>query len=237
MADKGCELVAFDYSQIELRVVAHLAQDKKMISAFKKGEDIHAATASWLFNKPLDKISNSERREAKTVNFGVLYGISSYGLSRGAKMERGEAAEFIANYFKTFGGIKRYLEKTKEKARELGFVETLFGRRRYLPEINSSVYEIIAAAERMAINMPVQGTAADIIKLAMIKIQKEILEENLEVKLLLQVHDELVFEIKKDLVGKFVPQIKKTMEEVYKLSVPIKVDVSAGDNWGDLEKL
>lgn len=236
-AEEGCKLAAFDYSQIELRVVAHLAQDKKMISSFQKGEDIHVATASWLFNKPLNKISDFERREAKTVNFGVLYGMSSYGLSQGMKVGRSEAVDFIDNYFATFEGIKKYLDETKNKARELGYVETIFGRRRYLPEINSNVYEIAQAAERMAINMPVQGTAADIIKMAMIKIQKEILDKEEEVKLLLQVHDELVFEIKQDKISKIVPKIKKIMEEVYKMSVPIKVDVSAGDNWGSLEKI
>ncbi|MBU2595257.1 DNA polymerase I, partial [Patescibacteria group bacterium] len=165
IVERGSKLLAFDYSQIELRVVAHLAGDSKMISAFKKGEDIHAATASWLFNKPIKKITKFERREAKTVNFGVLYGISSYGLSQGAKMERAEAAEFIDNYFKTFKGVKKYLDETKEMAKRLGYVETIFGRRRYIPEINSNVYDIAMAAERMAINMPVQGTAADIIKL------------------------------------------------------------------------
>lgn len=236
VADEGYKLVAFDYSQIELRVVAHLAQDKKMISAFKKGEDIHAATAGWLFDKPLNKISDFERREAKTVNFGVLYGMSSYGLSQGMKVGRSEAVDFIDNYFATFEGLKKYLDETKEKAREEGFVETLFGRRRYLPEINSNVYEIAQAAERMAINMPIQGTAADIIKMAMIKIQKEILDKE-EVKLLLQVHDELVFESKQDKISKIVPKIKKIMEEVYKMSVPIKVDVSVGRNWGELKSL
>lgn len=237
VANEGYKLVAFDYSQIELRVVADLANDKKMISAFKKGEDIHAATASWLFHKQISKISDFERREAKTVNFGVLYGMSSYGLAQGMKVDRDYAAEFIGNYFDTFKGVKKYLDKTKEMAKKLGYVETIFGRRRYIPEINSNVYDIAAAAERMAINMPVQGTAADIIKLAMIKIQKEILDRNKEIKLLLQVHDELVFEVKKELVEKFVPKIKKIMEEIYKLSVPIKVDVSEGSNWGTLKKI
>lgn len=237
VADEGYKLVAFDYSQIELRVVSYLAEDKKMISAFKKGEDIHMATASWLFHKPISKISDFERREAKTVNFGVLYGMSSYGLAQGMKVDRDYAAEFIGNYFDTFKGVKKYLDGTKEKAKKLGYVETIFGRRRYIPEINSNVYDIAAAAERMAINMPVQGTAADIIKLAMIKIQKEILDGNKEIRLLLQVHDELVFEIKKESIKKFIPKIRKIMEEVYKLSVPIKVDVSAGKDWGSLKKI
>jgi DNA polymerase-1 len=163
--------------------------------------------------------------------------MSSYGLAQGMKVDRDYAAEFIGNYFDTFKGVKKYLDKTKEMAKKLGYVETIFGRRRYIPEINSNVYDIAAAAERMAINMPVQGTAADIIKLAMIKIQKEILDRNKEIKLLLQVHDELVFEVKKELVEKFVPKIKKIMEEIYKLSVPIKVDVSEGSNWGTLKKI
>lgn len=237
IAGKGLKLVACDYSQIELRVVAHLAKDKKMISAFKAGEDIHTATASWLFHKPINKISDSERREAKTVNFGVLYGMSSYGLSQGMKVGRDYAAEFIDNYFDTFKGIKKYLNKTKEAAKKKGYVETMFGRRRYIPEINSGVYDIAAAAERMAINMPVQGTAADIIKLAMIKIQKEILDKDKNIRLLLQVHDELVFEVKKGLAKRYITRIKKIMEEIYKISVPIKVDISLGNNWGNLKKL
>jgi len=237
ISDNGYKLVAFDYSQIELRIVAHLAQDKKMILAFQKGEDIHTATASWLFKKSIKNISDFERREAKTVNFGVLYGMSSYGLSQGMKVKRLDAADFIDNYFNTFKGIKKYLDNTKEKARKKGFVETIFGRRRYIPEINSNIYEIAQSAERMAINMPVQGTAADIIKMAMIKIKDEILDKDEEIKLLLQVHDELVFEIKKEKISKTVDKIKKIMENIYKLSVPIKVDISQGYNWGSLKKI
>jgi DNA polymerase-1 len=237
VAKSGCTLLAFDYSQIELRVVAHLAEDKKMTSAFKKNEDIHAATAAWLFHKPIKKISPEERREAKTVNFGVLYGMSSYGLSQGMGVGRECAAEFIENYFGTFSGLRNYLSKTKDFARKYGYVETLTGRRRYIPEISSAVFEIASGAERMAINMPVQGTAADIIKLAMIQIQDKIINKHNDIGLTLQVHDELVFEAKKNKISFFATKIKKIMEEAFKLSVPIKVDVSRGSSWGNLKKL
>jgi len=236
VARKGYKLLSFDYSQIELRIVAHMSQDKKMISAFRKKEDIHAATAAWVFNKPISKVTSKERREAKTVNFGVLYGMSAFGLSQGLKIPRDEAKKFIDDYYETFNGVKNYLDETKEFAREKGYVETIFGRRRYLPEINSNMFDIVAAAERMAINMPVQGTAADIIKLAMIEIAKKNLSNRLDLKLLLQVHDELLFECSAEKNDKYITEIRKIMGNVYKLDVPLIVDVSIGNNWASLKK-
>jgi DNA polymerase-1 len=235
VADSGHKLISADYSQIELRIVAHLAQDKKMIQAFLAGEDIHSATAAAVYGVPIDKIDSKMRRTAKTVNFGVLYGMSAYGLSQSLRISREEAQDFIDTYFAIYPGIKKYTEEIVAKAKTTGYVETLFGRRRYLPELNSSVFVIRGSAERMAINMPVQGTAADIMKKAMINVKSKI--KNQKSKLLLQVHDELVFEVPQDEVKKSSKEIKKIMESVFKLSVPLTVDVSVGDNWQDMKKI
>lgn len=232
VADPGYKIVAFDYSQIELRVVAHLSKDKRMIGAFKRDEDIHRSNAAWLFNKKIESVSQRERQEAKTANFAVLYGMGTYGLSQGMDVSREYAKEFIDNYFSKFSEVKNYLDKTKKFAKKQGYVETLFGRRRYLPEINSHVFNIQQAAERMAINMPVQGTAADILKMAMIEIDKKV-----NTRLLLQVHDELLFEIEKDKVEIMAKKIKNIMENIYKFSIPLKVDVSVGNSWGALKPL
>jgi DNA polymerase I len=238
ISDKGYKLLSLDYSQIELRLAAHMSGDKKMIEAFKKGEDIHTATAAEINQVTLNEVTPVMRREAKAVNFGILYGQGPHGLAQGADIPYARAKEFIDQYFLVYKGVKKFVDETIEMARDKGYTETLFQRRRTLPEINSSVIQVRKAAERMAINTPLQGTAADIIKVAMIEVQKMIEKEYGDnLKMLLQVHDELVFEAKKDLVEDVAKKIKKIMEEVIKLKVPILVDVSIGDNWGEMERL
>lgn len=237
IADTGYKLVSFDYSQIELRLAAALSEDKKMTKAFLDGADIHTATAAEINQVSPEAVTKEMRREAKAINFGILYGQGPHGLSQAASIPYSRAQEFIEQYFLIYEGIKKFIEKTINQARERGYVETLFGRRRYLPEINSSVMQVKKAAERMAINAPLQGTAADLIKLAMIKIDQLIARkyENGEVKMLLQVHDELLFEIKESKLRETSKEIQKIMENVIKLKVPIAVDIKTGDNWGELE--
>jgi len=239
VAEGGYKLLSLDYSQIELRLAAHMSGDKKMIAAFKNHEDIHTATAAEINQVRPEEVTPEMRREAKAVNFGILYGQGPHGLSAGADIPYARAKEFIDKYFVTYPGIKRFVENSIESARGRGYAETMFGRKRYLPEINSSVTQVRKAAERMAINTPLQGTAADIIKIAMIGIQKLIAEKYGAggLKMLLQVHDELVFEVKNDLAAEAAEKIKDIMENVIKLKVPIDVDASAGDNWGEMEKI
>ena len=235
IAPAGSCLLSGDYSQIDLRALAHLSQDQGLLSVFGQDEDIHAATAARLFGVDASQVTPDMRRLAKTVNFGVIYGMSDYGLEQATELSREEATQFIASYFEKHPGVKQYLESTKQQARELGYVQTLLGRRRSIPEINSSNRQVREAAERMAINMPVQGASADIIKVAMINLDRELIKRHLKSKLLLQVHDELVFEVPQDeleVMRKLVPQILST---ALKLSVPLKVDVKTGNNWGEME--
>jgi DNA polymerase-1 len=237
VAEKGYQLVSFDYSQLELRIVAHIAKDKKMIEVFRRGEDIHTATAAEIFEVQLEDVTKDMRNQAKTLNFGIIYGMGSMGFARAAGVTTQRAREFITKYFADFSGVAAYMEEMRSRAHEKGYVETILGRRRSLPEIYSTIPQMQASAERMAINHPVQGTEADFIKIAMINvydfIHKE-LDDN-EVRLLLQVHDELVFEIKDGLVKKLVPKLRQTMEDVYKLDVPLIVDVKFGNNWQEVE--
>ncbi len=237
IAEPGYKLVSIDYSQIELRIAASLANDQKMIETFKRGKDIHQQTASEIFGCPLDKVSSLMRRQAKTINFGIIYGMGVHGLAQAAGLGQEEAKNFMEKYFTVHQGIKNYIEETKALARSLGYVETLFGRRRWLPDIVSNVAQIKNAAERMAINFPIQGTAADIIKMAMIELDKQIDSLGWEIKMILQVHDELVFEIKEDLVKKASPIIKEIMETVCHLRVPLEAEVFWGNNWGEMEKI
>lgn len=234
IADKGYKLVSLDYSQIELRLAAHMSGDEKMVKAFRDGADIHALTAAEINDVEPEEVTPEMRREAKAVNFGILYGQGPHGLSQGAGITYARAKEFIEEYFTSFSKVKKFIDDTIEQARERGFVETLLGRRRYLPEINSSVMQVRKEAERMAVNTPLQGTAADMIKAAMIKVA-EITDH--KVKMLLQVHDELVFEIEERSVGETVPKIKEIMENVLELKVPIEVDAKVGDNWGEMGRL
>lgn len=240
VAGKDFELVSFDYSQIELRVAAHLADDKKMIEAFNKGLDIHKMTASEIYNIPLEKITPELRRAAKTLNFGILYGMGSSALAESTGLSREEAKKFIQEYFHDFSGVREYVERTKKNVEENGYTETLFGRRRYIPEIYSSNWQLKREAERMAVNAPIQGSATgDIVKMAMIKINEWVKKEKLEkeVRMLLQVHDELLFEVKKELVEKVAPKIKDLMEGVTKLKVPLVTEIKVGPNWGEQKEI
>lgn len=235
VAPLGSCLLSGDYSQIDLRVLAHLSQDPALLETFHRDEDIHAATAARLFGVDVAEVTPDMRRLAKTVNFGVIYGMSGYGLEQATELSREEAEQFIASYFEKHPQVKDYLDSTKKQARELGYVQTILGRRRTIPEIHSSNRNLREAAERMAINMPVQGSSADIIKVAMIKLDREMGRHHLKSKLLLQVHDELIFEVPEeelDEMSKLVPQLMSTS---LKLSVPLKVDIKVGKNWGQME--
>jgi DNA polymerase-1 len=237
VADSGFKILSADYSQIELRLAAHISSDPNMLRAFKSNEDIHTSTAAKIFKKDVKNVSSQERRFAKTINFGVLYGMSPYGLSRALEIDHEEAQLFIDQYFQNFSAVAVYIKNTLEFARKNGYVETLLGRKRYLPELVSGSPQIQAAAERMAINAPIQGTAADIIKMAMNELNNQNLVLNPDCKLLLQVHDELVFEIKKGKLTEYAQKIKQIMENIYKLQIPLKIDLSYGENWGEMEEL
>jgi DNA polymerase I len=232
---KNYILLSADYSQIELRLVASLSNDPKMINSFKKGEDIHARTAAEIHKIDLKEVTKEIRRTAKEVNFGILYGLGSLGLSQRTDLNRTEAKEFIDTYFDIYKKIKQYIDYTKDFAHKHDYSQTLFGRRRYFPDINSSMPMLRAAAERMAINMPVQGTTADLMKLAMIDLHRGLPKVSKHSKIVLQVHDELVLEVPKADLKKVAKFVKQTMEAVYKLSVPLTVDIETGNNWGKLE--
>lgn len=234
IAEKGFALVSCDYSQIELRLVAVLAKDERMLEAFRRGDDIHTATAAGIWNIPKDEVTREQRRIAKAINFGLIFGQGPQGLSMAADIPFAEAKKFIATYFEVYRGIREYMEQTKALAHKLGYVETLFGRRRSLPEIHSMLPQVRAAAERMAINMPVQGTDADLMKLAMIAIHKNLKKISERARMLLQVHDELVFEVPESEVQKVGAWLKDTMEQVEKIGVPIVVEVKAGKNWEEM---
>ena len=236
-ASKGNLLISADYSQIELRLAAIISKDPKMLESFKKGEDIHRRTAAEVYTVTLDKVTADQRRHAKEVNFGVIYGLGSTGLSQRTGMTRPEAKEFIESYFTLYKGIKKYIEETKSFAHEHGYVTTLFDRKRRLPEIYSSSPMLVAQAERMAINMPLQGTAADLMKLAMIKVAQALPKECPNAKMLLQVHDELVFEIPEDEVKKTSTFVKKTMESIGTFEIPLVVEIKAGPNWTDMKHI
>ena len=230
---EGFTLLSCDYSQVELRVMAALAEDESMISAFREDRDIHTATAAKVWGVDEDDVTSEQRRGAKMVNFGIIYGISAFGLSQRLRIGRAEAAEIIDNYFKQYPSIQRFMERTIETARETGYVETLAGRRRSFPDLQSSNATIRGNAERAAINTPIQGTSADMIKLAMIRIDELLRARNTETKLLLQIHDELIFDLHPDESDKLLPEIIRIMENALPLpgGVPLKVDHGTGDNW------
>jgi len=234
IAPPGTYLLSADYSQIDLRVLAHLSQDPGLIAAFAHDEDIHATTASTLFGIPRDEVTLEMRRNAKTVNFGVIYGMSDYGLEQATNLSREEAAQFIALYFEKYPKVKEYLEATKEQARKLGYVQTVLGRRRFLPEINSANRMVREAAERMAINAPVQGSSADIIKIAMINLHREMERRNLKSKMLLQIHDELLFEVPEAEVEEMKSLVSELMPRAVELRVPVKIDIKLGKNWAEM---
>lgn len=224
-------LLAADYSQIELRIIAALSKETNMIEAFKNGEDIHASTAAKVFNVPLAEVTREQRSNAKTVNFGIVYGVSAFGLSNQTNLSRGEAKDLIDTYYETYPKLKAYMSELVDFARDNGYVQTVLGRRRYLKDINSRNAVVRGAAERNAVNAPIQGSAADIIKLAMINIHQKLKEGNYKSKMLLQVHDELVFDIFKPELNELKTLIKSEMENAFKLEVPLDVEVDTGLNW------
>ncbi len=229
--DKGYILMSSDYSQIELRIMAHFANDESMIKAFQDGKDIHSITASKIFQTHLEEVTQDMRRIAKTANFGIIYGISVFGLSQRLNIPRSEASEIINSYFNEFKAVKIYMDKVINEARDKGYVETILGRRRYLRDINSRNATMRGFAERNAINAPIQGSAADLIKIAMIKIQDYILKENLKSKMILQVHDELVFDVYKPEIKILQPKVEELMQTALPLTVPIVVESGSGKNW------
>ncbi|MEW2920203.1 DNA polymerase I [Muricauda sp. ANG21] len=229
--DENHVLLAADYSQIELRIIAALSEEDTMISAFKHGEDIHASTASKVFNVPIEEVTREQRSNAKTVNFGIIYGVSAFGLSNQTDLSRTEAKELIDTYYKTYPKLRNYMSELVDFARDNGYVQTILGRRRYLKDINAGNQVVRGAAERNAVNAPIQGSAADIIKIAMINIHKKLSEGKYQTKMLLQVHDELVFDCYKPELEEMKELIKSEMENAYKLSVPLDVEVGVGKNW------
>ena len=225
------QLMAVDYSQIELRIIAALSGDPNMISAFKSGHDIHAATAAQVFHTPLNEVTREQRSAAKAVNFGIIYGQSAFGLAQNLQISRTEAKGIIDAYFEQYGTIKTYMDKVIAQARELGYVETILKRRRYLPDIHSANAVVRGFAERNAINAPIQGSAADIIKLAMVAVHKAMSKENLQSKMILQVHDELVFDVHKDEIEQMQKLVKKAMEDAVAMEVPMEVEMKTAPNW------
>ena len=234
-AAPGATLIGADYSQVELRLLAHFSDDTVMIKAFQNDQDIHAQTASEIFNIPLEKMTSEKRSYAKAINFGLMYGQSSFGLSQMLNISQAEARSYINEYFTRFHAVKTYLDSLKEKCEKTGFSETMFGRRRYIKDINSTNRQMKSMAERMAINSPIQGTAADIIKKAMLEIDQELAEKQLKSKMLLQVHDELIFEVPDDEVSTMKALVRERMENAVALSIPLKVDLNVANNWYDLK--
>lgn len=231
VANEGYELISADYSQIELRLIAEISGEEVMIKAFQNGEDIHASTAAKLYNVPIEQVTKTQRGNAKTVNFGIIYGQGAFGLAEQTGLSRKEAKEMIENYFATYPQLKIYMASQLESAKEMGYVSTILGRKRHLKDINSSNFVVRGQAERNAVNAPIQGSAADVIKIAMINIDKKIAEEHLKSKMLLQVHDELIFEVPTDEVAHMKTMIKTEMENAVETKVPLLVEVGEGKNW------
>ena len=231
VADAGCLFVSADYSQIELRLMAHLSGDRHMIEAFRAGDDIHAATAAKIFDCPISEVSREQRRRAKTANFGIIYGISAFGLSQQLECSRQEAKQLIDDYFAAFPGVMRYIEQQKEQVRQNGYAETLFGRKRFLPDIYSQNNTVRSFAERNAVNAPIQGTAADIIKIAMVRIDRRLQEEGLRAQMIMQVHDELNFNVPQDEAERVRQLVVEEMQGVVELSVPLIAECGIGHNW------
>ncbi|RYE04687.1 MAG: DNA polymerase I, partial [Sphingobacteriaceae bacterium] len=229
--DENHVLLSADYSQIELRLIAEISKDENMTDAFTKGIDIHTATAAKVYGRTIEEVTSTERRNAKAVNFGIIYGQSSFGLSQGLGISRKEASDIIEQYFAQYSGIKSYMSDTLDFARQNGYVETLLGRRRYLRDINSANPTVRGYAERNAINAPIQGSAADMIKIAMINIHNEIINQKLATKMTMQVHDELVFDVPKNEIEIMQPLVKELMQNALKTSIPIVVETGVGNNW------
>jgi len=231
IAPKGYKILAADYSQIELRIMAHLSGDSGLLSAFEKGMDIHRATAAEVFGANLDTVSDEQRRSAKAINFGLIYGMSAFGLAKQLGIERAAAQAYVELYFARYPGVKTFMDRTRESAREQGYVETVFGRRLYLPDIRARNAQVRQYAERTAINAPMQGTAADIIKLAMISVHHWLKESGTPARMIMQVHDELVFEVQENALETLKQQVTKLMVDAAQLRVPLVVDVGVGSNW------
>ena len=232
-AKNGCELIDADYSQIELRVLAHTANDKNMIKAFNDGTDIHAVTASQVFNMPLEMVTPLMRSRAKAVNFGIVYGIGAFSLAKDIGVTRAEADSYIKGYLANFSGVAKYMTDIVEKAKKDGYVETMFARRRYLPELSSSNHMLRAFGERVALNMPIQGTSADIIKIAMVRVYERLKKQCLMAKLIMQVHDGLIIEAPLDEVQEAGKILKEEMENAVNLRVKLEADVGTGKTWYD----
>jgi len=233
VAPPGHSLVAADYSQIELRIMAHLSGDSSLLKAFAEDRDVHQATAAEVFGVPLAAVSPDQRRSAKAINFGLIYGMSAFGLARQLGIGRGEAQRYVDLYFERYPGVKRYMDETRRQARAAGFVETVFGRRLYLPEIQSRNQALRQYAERSAINAPMQGTAADIIKRAMIAVDGWLQISRAPARLIMQVHDELVLEVADEALQEIVAQLRGHMAQAAELAVPLRVDVGIGCNWDE----
>ena len=233
IAPAGYRLLAADYSQIELRIMAHLSEDAGLLAAFADDQDIHRATAAEVFGVERDQVSTAERRSAKAINFGLIYGMSAFGLARQLGIERSEAQTYVDLYFDRYPGVKRYMDETRERAREHGFVSTVFGRRLYLPEIKSRNHQRRQYAERSAINAPMQGTAADIIKRAMIQVDRWLQSQDVDARLIMQVHDELVLEVGEDVLEEVTAKITAIMEGAAELNTHLKVDSGVGSNWDE----
>ena len=231
VCEPGYKLVAADYSQVELRIMAHLSQDKGLLTAFSNAADVHRTTAAEVFNLALDEVTPEQRRSAKAINFGLIYGMSAFGLANQLKISRHEAAEYVERYFDKYPGVRHYMEQTQALADENGYVETLFGRRLYLPDIHAGNGMLRKAAQRTAINAPMQGTAADIIKRAMIDIDHWLAMGELDARMILQVHDELVFEVNEKDLALLSDGVRFRMISAAALDVPLVVDIGVGDNW------
>ena len=229
--DEGCRFLSADYSQIELRLMAHFSQDAHMLAAFRNGQDIHAATAARIYGLPIEQITKDQRRKAKTANFGIIYGISAFGLAQQLDCSRAEAKQLIDDYFAAFPSVIRYIESQKELARQRGYAETLFGRKRYLPDINSQNATVRSFAERNAVNAPIQGTAADIIKMAMVSIHRRLKEEGLQAQMIMQVHDELNFNVPVAEVDRVREIVVGEMQNAVHLSIPLIAECGVGENW------
>jgi DNA polymerase-1 len=238
LAGPGNVLVSLDYSQIELRIVAHMAGDQAMLNAFRAGQDIHATTAAAIYGVPLEKVTREMRRHSKAINFGLIYGMSAFGLTRTTELTLAESQDFVEAYFKQFPGVKKYLDGIRKEATQNGYVETMLGRRRYFPNLKGSVNQVVRAREeREAINAPIQGTAADIMKIAMIKIPPALAKARLHGRMLLQVHDELVVECPSSELDELVRVVRKIMENAYKLDIPLTTEARSGTNWDELKPL
>jgi DNA polymerase-1 len=233
VASAGCVIASADYSQIELRIMAHISGDEALVKAFHDGLDVHRATAAEVFGVGVDAVSTEQRRYAKVINFGLIYGMSAFGLAKALGIDNSAAKNYITRYFERFAGVKRYMDDTREQAKVQGYVETVFGRRLYLPEINSPNGPRRAGAERAAINAPMQGTAADLIKMSMVAVQKAIDEQQRQTKVIMQVHDELVFEVPESEVAWVRTEVPRLMAEVAQLKVPLLAEVGVGLNWDE----